>query len=571
MKFSQRAYLAELFTFFPDSEYYFLARDAEYLHDLAVVLLQDQPKLLRRLHLVPISTALSGYRDNMVKYLKQEGMTLKQLEGRPVLFIDSCCRGSVPDEIIAAFKNSKIKIQAHLVRTDNYPESSLSLALGSNGMDMENLPHYNHSGSEYVENNDLIRIKAKKSLLDQRQKAMSVMFEIRSEFNNDSAREQFKELVKLMKKTYRYFGEAKPTAEEEAKVLQDLRRLRSEFNIPSYPLIKDFALMKRKNYSSLSKNFINEFIKRNNELFALDNEMIAKNIIKNPNALLEAIKSTREENKPRLVTSVIDLLSESTPESLGIDAKDFSALIVNWNDVLKRFSKNKTLESIEVFYKTLRLNHESKKYLLESLISLLKGIVFDSGDIENLIFKMIFEELGSEAFVYSEKSMMKAVIGGNMYFDYPTVFSDVIRSFVKNATALDTEKMLVEMFAVLPFNAFINSSDIEFYLQSLQDAIRSLPMINADFMRALFRSHLTNDKLLTSNKQVRSFWKWILTRNKNFHPHVAKMGVPEAIEVRVINSTKWKGKVLTVQKAIDVLKVRGVYDSYFCSDLMTND
>ncbi len=67
--------LAQTLTFFPDGEYYFLARDIEYLYDMAQVLLKNNVALKKRVHLVPISSNLVGNNVDMLDYLEQEGVT----------------------------------------------------------------------------------------------------------------------------------------------------------------------------------------------------------------------------------------------------------------------------------------------------------------------------------------------------------------------------------------------------------------------------------------------------------------------------------------------------------------
>lgn len=58
----QFIFLAQMLSFFPENEYYFLARDAEYLYDMARVLLKENPNFRKRLHLLPISTPFkSGF------------------------------------------------------------------------------------------------------------------------------------------------------------------------------------------------------------------------------------------------------------------------------------------------------------------------------------------------------------------------------------------------------------------------------------------------------------------------------------------------------------------------------
>ncbi|MEK6544879.1 MAG: hypothetical protein AABZ44_10635, partial [Elusimicrobiota bacterium] len=103
--------LAEILELYPDYQIYFLARDAEYLHDLARVLLEDSADA-KRVHVVNVSRA--NMRDaHVLDYLKQEGLDAQKLaQGQKALFVDTGFSGTISrvvDEQLPAEAKGRIK------------------------------------------------------------------------------------------------------------------------------------------------------------------------------------------------------------------------------------------------------------------------------------------------------------------------------------------------------------------------------------------------------------------------------------------------------------------------------
>lgn len=113
-------FLAQILTLYPDREIYFLARDAELLYDLAILVSQSEPDLARRLHLLNISRA-NMRAPQLVDYLAQEGISEARLRaGTKVLFVDTGYEGTIPQAIAENF-SPKVRnaFATHLIVSRN--------------------------------------------------------------------------------------------------------------------------------------------------------------------------------------------------------------------------------------------------------------------------------------------------------------------------------------------------------------------------------------------------------------------------------------------------------------------
>ncbi len=129
IKLAQLNLIAQMIELYPNEEIYFLARDAEYIYDLANVLLQEDPVTLRRIHLLNIS------RENVkapskIEYLKQNGISASRLKNKQILFVDTGYNGSIPKQIASLFPaNLSQKISTHLIVSSSslFPSSRVFL------------------------------------------------------------------------------------------------------------------------------------------------------------------------------------------------------------------------------------------------------------------------------------------------------------------------------------------------------------------------------------------------------------------------------------------------------------
>ncbi len=158
--------VAMLLEMYPDRELYFLARDAELLHDLATIEAQGDPELLKRLHLLNVSRANVGS-SQLKDYLAQEGLSEERLRtGKKILFVDTGYHGSIAEKILSQFPEAlRQNFKTHLMASWNskHPSSMTFLtalnpgALRVSPKDMESpireyegLPRGTDSSDQFV-------------------------------------------------------------------------------------------------------------------------------------------------------------------------------------------------------------------------------------------------------------------------------------------------------------------------------------------------------------------------------------------------------------------------------------
>jgi len=152
-KISMLHALAEAVAVYPNNRLIFLARDAEYLYDLAKVL--EIPNI----GLLNVSRD-SRHSSNLAAYLKQEGIDNSALANQEVVAVDSAFLGSIVDEIRKFVSpETKSRIRAHLLCSRS-PEIPMSLAFWENfpaGVNREDiilafqeLPHFGRRSTDYA-------------------------------------------------------------------------------------------------------------------------------------------------------------------------------------------------------------------------------------------------------------------------------------------------------------------------------------------------------------------------------------------------------------------------------------
>jgi hypothetical protein len=122
--------IPQLIELYPDREIYFLARDSELLYDLAKLKFKNDPKILKRIHLLNISRA--NMRAEHVKdYLAQEGISEAALKnGKKILFVDTGFSGTIPKTIANYFPiDLRDQLKTHLMSSSNpaHPSSRVFL------------------------------------------------------------------------------------------------------------------------------------------------------------------------------------------------------------------------------------------------------------------------------------------------------------------------------------------------------------------------------------------------------------------------------------------------------------
>ncbi|MGE4130305.1 MAG: hypothetical protein AB7F86_01635 [Bdellovibrionales bacterium] len=251
---SVRAYpvlLAQIMAFFPEDEYYFLARDIEYLYDTARVIFKDDPNMLKRFHLLPLGRRL--VRDPMLNdYLATQGLTKDNLGNRSVLAIDSCCIGTIPDFLARNLETQGIDVRGFLVTSSQYPSSKVYERMGAEGPVLEEQPHYTGTaiGLDWSEEGRF-RVRTHEEGANP-EIASSMMERIRDLHDNDEIRRQFFDLKENMSTVFRYLTNLAPTGHvasaQASKAAQALVRLRGVHHLPIYDFLDDALNMNRKNY-----------------------------------------------------------------------------------------------------------------------------------------------------------------------------------------------------------------------------------------------------------------------------------------------------------------------------------
>lgn len=115
IKKAQLIFIAQILELYPNKQLYFLARDGEYLFDLAQ-LVTENSRDAERIHLINVSRANMRER-NFREYLAQEGISEESLlAGKEILLVDSGYVGSIPDHIKFQFSDKASRnIQAQFI------------------------------------------------------------------------------------------------------------------------------------------------------------------------------------------------------------------------------------------------------------------------------------------------------------------------------------------------------------------------------------------------------------------------------------------------------------------------
>ena len=203
-------FLAEMEALYPNDDYYFLARDGEYLYDAMRVLAKDNPTLLKRIRLINVSR-LNAQSSSLRSYLTQEGLTPAGLQGRGAVLIDTCCMGTMPDAIKQKLPELGDRIKSHFITSSgpNTPSSRVfleSLTPGpvtkidtSIGLALEKLPHFTGTAlSLKVEKGRLEPHSAGAAKPEIQKASKALMWDIKRHFSRRESKQTYATLVSKM-------------------------------------------------------------------------------------------------------------------------------------------------------------------------------------------------------------------------------------------------------------------------------------------------------------------------------------------------------------------------------------
>lgn len=137
----QILFVTEILHLYKDHEIYFLARDSEYLYDMARWFLKEKGQAVDRLHLINVSSK-SMKSSILGEYLAQNGISREALAKKTkIVLIDTGMKGSVVDAIRRAVGATETQIKSHFILSlnDTIPSSFSFLAKVIDNVDAESL------------------------------------------------------------------------------------------------------------------------------------------------------------------------------------------------------------------------------------------------------------------------------------------------------------------------------------------------------------------------------------------------------------------------------------------------
>lgn len=232
------SYLAEIEAFFPDHEIFFLARDCEYLYQIAQRLHINNPKRLSEIHVLAVSSNVSGHL-NLKHYLEQKGLLRKS--DKPALLVDTGFDGSIPNAIWK-LNNTGRRIDSIFISSNHpkIPSSRVSslvyaklhdgdhdLASGKLVDEIEGLPHYLfESTSEITRVGDKYLAIAPVELeqiqrSDESRRALSYMSEIRAFSDQKRTHKIFERKLRAFHLAISYLKSSSSASQQELKSIYD--------------------------------------------------------------------------------------------------------------------------------------------------------------------------------------------------------------------------------------------------------------------------------------------------------------------------------------------------------------
>ena len=240
-------FLAELLAFYPDADFYFLARDAEYFYDIAMVLKQGIPEIQNNFYLLPISSHIVKHATGNVKeYLQQEGLYVANKRKKTAVIVDTCCEGTVIKYIRSLFpEEHRSKIKGHLftrnkspnnLEGDAYPESKVMKNtlnhISERVLFIEGYPHYFEESAKksyQFEINGKIEIMMLRNF-SKKYAAIEFMADIRYYFAQKQVQEDFKDILKQMCIVFNYLTSSREEINRKEARLA-LKTLKKSYSI----------------------------------------------------------------------------------------------------------------------------------------------------------------------------------------------------------------------------------------------------------------------------------------------------------------------------------------------------
>lgn len=522
-------FLAQTLTFFPKSDYYFLARDIEYLYDIAQLMAKDDPVLKERIHLVPVSTALSQEEKNMIEYLEQEGLKKERLKGRSALFIDSCCAGSVPDRIKKAFSNRGVDVRGFLIQTDEYPNSKVAEMAGANGLNIEELPHYNDSAEEYVKDNGKIRIRMGETSSHEIKNSVKIMQKIRFEYDNAKARKEFKEIVGLMRLAYSYFAkESSYKRATKAQAFYALETLTKKYDVSISAFLSDIEALKRKKYAELDIARLKEFKNSSSKIFVAERESAIQKILLNPD-LFDETKEKLEYlmNDKEVLLSAIRLLLETTPAQLGTTEKTYKMVMASWLEKYEyEVGSPEDVTSMRLLFKGYLIT-EGAAGALWKMVDAIHSY-YDNPTIEKDKFtaEMFVEALSKDKYSYGKNSALRYLMNDfNGWVKNKETFTRVMTNVIENTSDEVLSKVMVDFIQNMANWSYDDVQLKKFspeLVKILKLAVDSLPTISKPLIAAYLESILQN---YSDNSSFKDFAKWLFAQRDYFEAEALKMQI----------------------------------------------
>jgi hypothetical protein len=259
-KLAQLEATAQILELYSDHEIYFLARDSENLYDLARWFSKNDPKTLKKIHLLNISR-LNVRASGVESYLAQEGISTQTLKaGKKVVLVDTGFMGSISEALAAKFPPAvRDQIKTHLMCSNNplHPSTRAFLTrlnpaaiqleptlLHGLVKQLEHLPHHTDRSNRFIqvkgqwqplsptvgqEDGQVSKVKARQYMED-------LLF--------DAQQPENKKLFELRRSQWREMKQLK-TKPEVSKYLQ--RLLGSQPDPHSEAMVRDYLETSRMN------------------------------------------------------------------------------------------------------------------------------------------------------------------------------------------------------------------------------------------------------------------------------------------------------------------------------------
>jgi len=237
LKKAHFAFVAELLELYsPDTQFYFLARDSEYLFDTAR-LVTEGTQDSKRIHLLNVSRG--NMRDkNIKKYLAENGISDEGLsKGKKVLFVDTGFAGTIPGVIAENFSQDlRSQLKTHLIVSNNsqHPSSRVFLyfinpavndqspaSMHSTIVSYEHMPRYTDRSNQFSFQGGLHHpVSAIGGAADgtvSKEQALRYMEDLRATWQRDEAKLQAEEMRELFRSAKALLVEGDDSAKEKIK------------------------------------------------------------------------------------------------------------------------------------------------------------------------------------------------------------------------------------------------------------------------------------------------------------------------------------------------------------------